>query len=190
MTPALHNFEPGRVYRTRELGTSNPARLAKSLVKHGKLQKLRNGLFAAPKPSKFGSVPPGDEALMHAYLGGDEFVFTGPEKWNALGLGTTAMFASTVVYNRKRTAEPVLSGRRFRLRRVSFPQEATPEWFVVDLFENAPSVGASLDDLVKRLAAALRDTRFAPDKLKAVAAEYGTKKTQAAIGQAVNLAAA
>ena len=30
---------------------------------------------------------------MRAFLDGGPFVFTGPERWNALGLGTTAMFA-------------------------------------------------------------------------------------------------
>ena len=87
----LH-LEPGRVYRTRDLATwsANPPRLAKRLVDQGELVPLAHGLFARPKQSRFGPVPPLDEEIMRAFLDGGAFVFTGPERWNALGLGTTA----------------------------------------------------------------------------------------------------
>ena len=46
--------------------------------------------------------------------------FTGSEHWNALGLGTTAVFPAKLVYNTKRSGEFTLGGRRFLLRRVGF----------------------------------------------------------------------
>ena len=101
------------MYRTRELGqwSANAPRLAQRLVRDGQLVQLAHGLFAAPKRSRFGDVPPTDEALLRAFLGGEPFVFTGPERWNALGLGTTAVFATPLVYNTKvRAASPSVAG--------------------------------------------------------------------------------
>jgi hypothetical protein len=45
------NLEPGRVYRTKDLAhwDKNTPRLAKKLVKSGRLVRVRQGLFAAPK---------------------------------------------------------------------------------------------------------------------------------------------
>jgi hypothetical protein len=55
---------------------------------------------------------------MRAFLDGGPFVFTSPERWNALGLGSTAVFAAPLVYNTKRSGAFELGGRRFVLRRV------------------------------------------------------------------------
>lgn len=60
-------------------------------------------LFAHPSRSRFGSVPPRDEELVRAFLDGAPLVFTGAERWNALGLGTTAVSAERLVYNTKRS---------------------------------------------------------------------------------------
>src|SRR5712692_7173187 len=148
-TPAHPQLEPGRVYRTRELSAwgANTPRLAKRLVREGALVQLAHGLFAHPRRGRFGVAPPGDKELMRAFLDGGPFVFTGPERWNALGLGSTAIFAAPLVYNTKRSGAFELGGRRLALRRVAFPPNPPPEWFVVDLFENADRAGASRTEL-------------------------------------------
>ena len=98
-------LKPGRVYRTRELArwSANPTRLAQRLVRDGVLEKLAPGLFVHPKTSRFGAVPPTTEELLRGFLQGGAYVITGPERWNALGLGTTAALAVTLVYNTKRS---------------------------------------------------------------------------------------
>lgn len=65
-TPAKPTLEPGRVYRMRDFATwsANPPRLASRLVREGQLVQLAHGLFVHPKQSRFGVVPPSDEALM------------------------------------------------------------------------------------------------------------------------------
>lgn len=96
MAPAAQpRLEPGRVYRTRELRSwsANAPRLAKRLVREEALVPLAHGLFDHPKRGRFGVVPPSDEEVMRAFLDGGSFLFTGPERWNALGLGTTALFS-------------------------------------------------------------------------------------------------
>jgi hypothetical protein len=183
--PALRS---GRVYRTGELSRwgANPPRLAKRLVREGKLTQVARGLFACPRRGRFGAVPPTDEELMRAFLDGSPFVFTGPERWNALGLGTTAAFAVPVVYNHKRSGKFDLGGRRFVLRRVAFPEKPMPEWFVVDLFENARSAGTSPEALVVALRRAIGRRTFEPERLREAARRFGTRRTQAFIERSLD----
>ena len=122
---------------------------------------------------------------MRAFLGGGPFVFTGPDQWNALGLGTTGMFAAQLVYNTKRSGIFELGGRRFVLRRVAFPAAPPPEWFVVDLFEHADQAGASLADLTSMLGRALARGVFDHKRLRELAKRYGTKATQARVHSAL-----
>ncbi len=186
-TAAQPTFEPGRVYRTRELKqwSANPPRLAQRLVRDGQLVQLAHGLFAAPKAGRFGQVPPTDEALLRAFLDGAPFVFTGPERWNALGLGTTAVFATPLVYNTKRSGPFSFGGRRFLLRRVAFPPVPTPEWYVIDLFENAEQAAAAPAELGVALEAALRAGRFDRTQLAASASQFGSRRTQALVSGAL-----
>jgi hypothetical protein len=188
MSAATHPpLRPGRVYRTRDLASwgANAPRLARRLVREGVLVPLAQGLFARPRVGRFGPVPPSDEELMRAFLGGSSFVFTGPSRWNALGLGTTAHFARPLVYNTKRSGTFELGGRRFMLRRVAFPPCPGPEWFVVDLFENAGQAATSPEALVQPLIQALRDGRFDPERLRRAAERYGTRATRDRVAAAL-----
>lgn len=189
---ALPPLEQGRVYRTQdfERWSSNPSRFAADLVEKGVLVQVTHGLFAYPKRSKFGVVPPGDDALMRAFLKGSPFVFTGPERWNALGLGATAVFAAPLVYNMKRSGTVDLGGRLFELRRVAFPQAPSPEWFVVDLLENADRAGTSRAELAGALARALTRGSFDRERLRDMAQSYGTKASRDWVYSALRVSAA
>lgn len=185
--PAKPELEPGRVYRTRDLLAwgANPTRLAKRLLAEGRLRQLAQGLFYAPKTSRFGPVPPDDEALLRGFLGDEDFVVTGPPAWNALGLGSTAEFSATLVYNGKRSGEFQLGGRRFHLRRVRHPRQPSAEWFAVDLLEHHDMAGASLSDLERGLARAVAAGRLDRERLERVAAEFGTRETFALVERTV-----
>ncbi len=176
---AQPNLEPGKAYRTRELRrfSANPARLARRLVREGKLQQAAHGLFYAPVKSRFGQAPPSEEEILRGFLGSSPFLITGPPTWNALGLGATAMFAATLAYNQRRTGEFTFDGRRFLLRRVYFPESPTPEWYVVDLLQHHDMAGASLTEIEDRLVASLREGRWERERLRAMAEQYGTKAT-------------
>jgi hypothetical protein len=180
-------LKPGRVYRTRDLArwTANAPRLAGRLVREGALVPLAHGLFAHPRRGRFGPVPPSDEELMRAFLGGAPFVFTGPDRWNALGLGSTAVFATPLVYNTKRSGTFELGGRRFLLRRVAFPRKPPTEWFVVDLLEHADQAATSRGDVAAALARALARRVFDRGRLRAMARGYGTLATRALVESAL-----
>lgn len=186
------NLEPGRAYRTRELRrwSANPTRLARRLVREGKLHEAAHGLFYAPVESRFGQAPASDSEILRAFLGGERFVITGPPRWNALGLASTAMFAATLAYNTRRTGNFTFDGRRFMLRRVLFPEEPPAEWFVVDLLQHHDMAGTSLTDLEHSLTATLRAGRWRIDRLREMAAKYGTKATQALVARCIASAGA
>jgi hypothetical protein len=179
MTPAQPGLKAGRAYRTRDLAPwgKNPARLAQRLVREGKLREAAHGLFYAPIATKFGPAPVPDDVLLRAFLGDEPFLISGPPRWNALGLGSTAMFAATLVYNTQRTGEFVLDSRRFLLRRVYFPKEPSPEWFIVDLLKHHAMAGVALSELSRNLVVTLRKLRWDADKLREMAETYGTKAT-------------
>jgi hypothetical protein len=177
--PVQPELEAGRAYRTRDLARwgKNPARLAQRLVREGKLREAAQGLYYTPIASKFGPAPVPDSVLLRAFLEGEPFLISGPQRWNALGLGSTAMFAATLVYNTQRTGEFALDGRRFLLRRVYFPKQPSPEWFVVDLLRHHEMAGVALSELRKNLVVALREGRWDADKMREMAKTYGTKAT-------------
>jgi len=178
-TAAHPHLEPGRAYRTRDLQrwSRNPTRLARRLVEEGRLREAAHGLYYAPIETKFGPAPASDEELLRSFLGGEPFLITGPPLWNALGLGSTSMFAAKLVYNTRRTGEFLLDARRFLLRRVYFPDAPTPEWYIVDLLQHHDMAGAALSELREGLIATLRAKRWDRVRLRALAETYGSNAT-------------
>ena len=177
---------PGTVYRTAWLRRwgDNPTRLAARLASNGLLRRLGHGLLYAPRRSKFGEVPPTDEALLEAFLDGTPYLVTGPTRWNTLGLGSTALFAHPLVYNTKRTGTFELGGRTFDLRRVAFPTNPSPEWFVVDLLRHADSVGVDRADLARNLALRVSAGRLDTERLFEMASRFGGPRELEAVQRA------
>lgn len=180
---ASTHLEAGRAYRTSELGqfSTNPTRLARELVDQGRLRRAAHGLYYVPAQTRFGAAPPKDDELLRAFFKEGPFLVTGPPRWNALGLGATAMFSSTLVYNTRYSREVTLAGRRFLLRRVNFPEDAPVEYFVVDLLRHHRMAGAALSELEARLKATLAGGRWNRDRLRKLAERYGTKTTLALV---------
>lgn len=178
---------PGRIYRTREFAawSRNASRLIRQLAARGQLRELAHGIYLHPRIGRFGETQPDDDALMRAFLDGAPFVFTGPARWNPLGLGTTAVFASPLVYNGKRSGTFTLGNRRFVLRRVAFPDSPPAEWFVVDLFEHAAQAGTTRELLAMALRQRLSEGRFDRTRLRAMAERYGSRRTREAIVTAI-----
>jgi hypothetical protein len=185
-------LQEGRVYRTEDLARwgKNPSRLARRLVREGNLRPLARGLYTRPRSGHFGAVPPTEGELLRTFLRGGPFLVSGPECWNALGLGSTATFSCQLVYNTKRSGQFDLGGTRFLLRRVPFPRSPTPEWFAVDLVENHDMAGVTLEELERRLKGALSEGRFDPEALRDAAEAYGTSRTRALVERVTGPAAA
>ena len=180
----------GRVYRTRDLArwSQSPVRLAQRLVREGTLQRISRGIDYAPVASRFGLAPASDDVILRAVLGGDPFLISGPPLWNALDLGSTAMFATTLVYTSRRSGEFVLGGRPFLLQRTRFPKHPSPEWFVVDLIGHHDMVGLALRELRQRLVGTLRAGKWNRRRLRTLAKTYGTPTAIALVNTCVAMA--
>ncbi|MDT8369723.1 MAG: hypothetical protein RQ745_10985 [Longimicrobiales bacterium] len=176
-------LQPGRVYRTRDFRRydSNATRFAARMVREGSLVQLRKGLYHAPRQAFWGPVPPREDELLRAFFGDTPWLRTGPSVWNTLGLGTTSVEANPLVYNTGRTGLVELGGRKFKLRRVRFPRDPSPEFFVVDLLENLQRTDRGEEDVLRQLGKALEEGRFDPERLHEMAFGYGTRATQEAV---------
>lgn len=174
---ATIDLTPGTVLRTAALRRwgDNPTRLAQRLEREGRVQRLGHGFLYVPRETRFGTAPPTEDALLDALLDGTPHVVTGPVRWNALGLGSTALHVHPLVYNTKRTGTVTLGRRTFELRRVAFPQEVSAEWFVVDLLRHADTVGLDAADVAKNLVRAVRLGRFDRERLLAMAEQFGDR---------------
>lgn len=186
LTELPPGFGPGRVFRTRDLvpWTSHPSRLLARLIADGTCKRSCRGLYGVKIPSKlFGLLPPD---VLRVWLDESPYLQTGPHIWNALGLGSTQLFAVGLIYNRKRSGRFNLRGRPLLLRRRRFPIEPCVEWYVVDLLENLGSV--CLEDALAEwnLACQLKKGIYDASILVQMAREYGSKSTRALVRRAVD----
>lgn len=190
-SPAQPVLEPGRVYRTHDFlrWGQNAPRLAQRLVREGLLRRLRQGVYEAPVQTRFGLAPAADAELVRAFLGTDDFLFTGSAAWNALGLGATGVQAVTLVYNMKRTADVKLGNRRFLFRRVAYPSPTPgPEWFAIDLLRHHAEAGVSRDEVLAAMVAAVRHGRLEGAVLLNMAERFGRAGTVAAVAEVLTRA--
>ena len=129
--------------------------------------------------SQFGIVPPSDEELVREYLGKDvPFRFSGPDYWNPLRLGTTALFAYPLVYNEKHDEMIEVKGRKFLFKKEKFPSKICVEWLIIDLLNNAGSVGSSINCLLPNLIRKISDNFFNKEDLICMMNLYGNKEVK------------
>jgi hypothetical protein len=173
------NLKPGKVYRRSDLGkwSKSVDRHARELVETGVLKKLQNGLYYYPQESSFGKVPPTDEQLVRTFLKDDNFLLLSRNAYNALGLGLTQLYNTTVVYNRKRHGKYKLGNRTFDFqRKYNFPGTLTHEYLLVDLMNNLASLAEDRVQVETRVKA--RAWSMDNRKLVANAEKYGKIRTK------------
>jgi len=133
------HLRPGGVYRRADLLPWSNAvdRHLKQLVAEGALIKLSGGLYHCPKRTSFGDSPASDEVLVEAFLKDHRFLLTSPNAYNALGVGATQLYNTTVVYNHKRHGMFTLGNREFDFRvKPHFPKKLSEAYLLADLVDN------------------------------------------------------
>lgn len=144
----------GNIYRREDLSRLSSAvdRDLGKLVAAGKLRKLAQGLYHAPKASRFGPLPPDDHQVVYSFLRGDkDFLLFSPSSYNTVGLGTTQLYNRTLVYNRKRHGIFKLGNREFDFRvKPRFPHHLSPEFLFVDLLNNLDELAEDRDSVLNR----------------------------------------
>ena len=172
-------LRPGQVYRREDLARMSNAvdRHLRALVASGRLKKLAQGLYHAPRQSSFGPLPPEDADVVGGFLRDKDFLVFSPSAYNAVGLGTTQLYNRTLVYNHKRHGVFKLGNRQFDFRmKPRFPKKLTPEFLYVDLLNN-------LDDLAEDRDAVLRQAQgklpsFDLARLQRALDSFGTVATR------------
>ena len=93
-------LKAGHVYRREDLARLSNAvdRHLRELVSMGKLQKLAQGLYHAPKQSNFGPLPPADDQVVKGFLRDKEFLVFSPSSCGGLtkGLNPTQMLFTSL----------------------------------------------------------------------------------------------
>lgn len=169
----------GKVYRREDLARLSNAvdRHLQELLSLGKLQKLSQGLYHAPKQSSFGPLPPTDEQVVKGFLRDKDFLVFSPSTYNAVGLGTTQLYNQTWVYNRKRHGVFKLGNRLFDFRvKPRFPKTLTREFLYVDLLNNLDELAEDRDSVLRQ--AQEKMTTFDQRKLSDAVERYGNVATR------------
>ena len=169
----------GRVYRREDLARLSNAvdRHLRELVASGRLKKLAQGLYYAPRQSSFGPLPPADAELVGSFLRDKAFLVFSPSIYNVVGLGTTQLYNRTLVYNHKRHGVFKLGNRQFDFRmKPRFPKKLTPEFLFVDLLNNLDELAEDRDEVHRQAKKKL--PAFDPVRLRRALESYGTVATR------------
>ena len=173
------HIKQGEVYRRSDLEYYSTAidRHLATLIKDGTLVKLNQGLYYAPKQSKFGVVPPDDHQVVKRFLKDEDFLLVSPNTFNSLGLGLTQLYNTTWVYNHKRKGEFQLNGKTFEFKlKSAFPKHITREYLLVDLLNNLENLAEDESQAIEKLQFNVRN--FDTDALMKATQQYGTGRTK------------
>jgi hypothetical protein len=172
-------LQAGRVYRREDLARLSNAvdRHLNELVSTGMLKKLAQGLYYAPKQSNFGPLPPTDEQVVRGFLRDKDFLVFSPSAYNTVGLGTTQLYNSTLVYNHKRHGVFKLGNRAFNFRvKPRFPKKLSSEFLYVDLMNNLEELAEDRDAVLSQARTKLLS--FNQSRLKEALDSYGNMATR------------
>jgi hypothetical protein len=173
------HIEPGKVYRRSDLEYYSTAvdRHLSQLTQDGTLQKLSQGLYYAPKKTKFGIVPPDDHNLVERFLKDDSFLLVSPNAYNTLGLGLTQLYNTTWVYNHKRSGEFRFKGKTFLFKLKSgFPAKLSKEYLLIDLLNNLDELAENKELIIKNFQNIIH--RIDANELVKMARQYGSGMTK------------
>ncbi len=185
------HLQPGQVYRRQNLTrwSTSVDRHLEELVEEGTLQKLSGGLYYYPEKTVFGAVPPKEDVLVQSFLKDNRFLLTTPNLYNSLGVGTTQLYNTRIVYNHKRSGEFTFGNRKFVFRvKPHFPKKVTPEFLLVDLVDNLNSLAEDPVEVLEKISskAATMDRK----KLNQAVTHYGGAKAKKILAPLTQLQAA
>ena len=172
-------LQAGCVYRREDLARLSTAvdRHLRELVATGRLKKLAQGLYHAPRQSSFGPLPPEDADVVGGFLRDKDFLVFSPSAYNAVGLGTTQLYNSTLVYNHKRHGVFKLGNRQFDFRmKPRFPKKLTSEFLYVDLLNNLEELAEDRDAVLRQARSKL--SSFDSSRLRRAADSFGSVATR------------
>ncbi len=186
-TALAGQLSPGRVYRREDLAKVTGAvdRNLSELVKSGTLEKVAPGLYYQPKTSRFGNLPPDDHQLVEAFLRDKHFLMFSPSAYNSVGIGTTQLYNSTLIYNHKRHGVFTLGNREFNFKvKPRFPKKLSAEFLFVDLLNNLNELAEDQDEVLRHARSRLPELNSA--RLGDAIQSYGSVATKKRIESWLN----
>ena len=177
------HLKRGEVYRRQDLmrWSTSVDRHLEELVADGTIQKLSGGMYYYPEKTAFGMAPAKEEVLVKGFLKDDRFLLTSPNLYNSLGLGTTQLYNTRVVYNHKRSGEFTFGNRKFLFRKKPhFPKTLTTEFLLVDLVDNLGSLAEDQAEVLNRLPRKV--SSMDRKKLARAVSQYGSSKAKKILG--------
>jgi hypothetical protein len=172
-------LQRGKVYRRSDLASVGGGvdRYLDALVEDGTLQKLAGGLYYYPEQTAFGPAVPNEEMLVEKFLKDKDFLVTTPNLYNSLGVGTTQLYNTRVVYNHKRHGAFVLGGLKFEFRvKPKFPKKVSAEFLLVDLVNNLETLAEDKEEVLEKVK--LKVHNLDKKKLAKLAQDFGKVRTK------------
>ena len=176
----INHLKAGNVYRRADIAQWSSAvdRHLSELVNSGFMQKLSAGLYYVPKKGVFGIVPPDDGQLVKAFLKDEDFLLLSYNVYNSLGVGTTQLYNTPIVYNHKRHGQFDLGGKKFIFHaKHRFPKKATPEFLLVDLVNNLESLAEDKTAILKNVQ--VKAVNMDAKRLRQAALNFGNTRAKA-----------
>ena len=129
------------------------------------------------KAIEIGPLPPTDEQVVRGFLRDKDFLVFSQSSYNTVGLGTTQLYNSTLVYNHKRHGVFRLGNRQFNFRvKPRFPKKLLTEFLYVDLLNNLGELAEDRDAVLSQARNKLMS--FNQPRLQAALNSYGNMATR------------
>lgn len=181
------HLKKGQVYRRQDLvkWSNSVDRHLDLLVKDGTLEKLSQGLYYYPRTSAFGVTPPEEEMVVRRFLNDDRFLLTSPNNYNRLGVGTTQLYNSRVVYNHKRHGDFKLGNKTFTFKvKHHFPDRLSEEFLLIDLVNNLNDLAEDQDEVLNKVLNKVREKN--PKIMAGAVAKYANSRTKNLLAPVIN----
>lgn len=176
----LNELNYGKVYRRQELAALSKSvdRDLKKLTSSGSLKKVGNGLYLYPEKSRWGSLPADTKELAKTFLKTSDLLLVSNSDYNSLGLGLTQLWNEVRVYNKRRHGKFKLGNTNFDFQVPfnGYPKKLSPEFLLVDLFNNLDQCGESPSSIKEKLDKKLN--MFDKPKLSKLSEKHGKLSTK------------
>lgn len=186
----LPRLKPAHVYLTSDLAkwSDEPTELAAELIKRGLLKRAARGIYYSTSYGRPMRTKQLQVDLVRAYLKGRRFLFTGHDHWLLLGLRVTFACDWPWIYNDRIEGERHLGRFTFRFVRAPFPDEPSPEWFLVDLLNNVIASATSPHEVPSAVMTTACEGRWNLDHLGEMTKVYGNPETQRYVKSVIEIA--
>jgi hypothetical protein len=124
------------------------------------------------------------------FLGSSDFLIAGTRAWygNGIRLGQTVKHCITTVYNKSIDGIFFLDGMpvKFKFVRTDYPEQASKEFWVIDMLNNMAALDISHREAVLNLKRCIQESQFNVPKLFAECDHFGNEQAKIILNKAAS----